>query len=348
MRFYVDHDLGAEIRFWVVPDNPLAISRVFVAVEGRRVAEIPATITDDGIRANGWHSTGHCVFRLTPEDVPGLAEARRVEIYDTDTNVLIYRRIRQDGLRTGKVLLVDTSIVPETRIPAALFDRFQQSYLGVGRLSDEVLRVLFESPWLASSFVSGAIIVPRYEGFFASDDFITTALIHDPYTEMATRMLWLKARAAVAADPAQAWRLGGLAEAADFTGDYDFDDPKSLKRFFKMMPEGAYHLLYNPLARQFGTKLPNDRMTPGNSIVAIEILARVNVVGHREFYEAFATTVFDRLGVEAVVPEPEPIPETVLALAARLRGLRAAQDMLVFDVAMADAVRDAVAKGWTV
>ena len=89
-------------------------------------------------------------------------------------------------------------------------------------------------------------------------------------------------------------------------------------------------------------------MTPGNSIVAIEILARVNVVGHREFYEAFATTVFDRLGVEAVVPEPEPIPETVLALAARLRGLRAAQVMLVFDVAMADAVCDAVAKGWTV
>lgn len=348
MRFYVDHDRGDEIRCWVVPDNPLAISRVFVAVEGRRVAEVAASITDDGIRANGWHSTGQCVFRLTPEEVPGLAEARRVEIYDTDTNVLIYRRIRREGLRTGKVLFVDTSINPETRLPAVLFDWFQQSYLGVGRLSDEVLRVLFESPWLSSSLITGAIIVPRYEGFFASDNFLTTALIHDPYVEMATRMLWLKARTAVAVDPAQAWRFGRLAEAADFAGDYDYDDVKSLKRFFRMMPESAYRLLYNPLARQFGTKLPDDRLTPGNSIVAIEILARVGVVGHREFYEAFCTTVFDRLGIEAVVPEPDPIPETVLALAARLRGLRAAQDMLVFDVAMADAVRGAVAKGWTV
>lgn len=346
MRFYVDYDLGHTIRGWVVPDNPLAISRVFVALDGRRVAEVAASITDHAIRANGWHSSGQCVFEITEAEAPGLVEARRVEVYDTDTNVLIYRRAPVDNPIQGKVLLIDTSINADSVIQSAMFDRFQQCYFGIGKLSDEILRVLFESPWLTSSFLSGSIVIPRYEGFFISDNFLTTALIHDPYVEMATRLLWLKARAAVAADPVQNWRLGRLAEAAAFVADYNFDDQRTLKRFFRMLPEPAYHLLYNPLTRQFGTRLPDDRLHPGNSIVAIEILARVGIVGHRDFFEVFATTVFDRLGIDAPVPSPDPIPADVLLLAERLRALKVAQEMLIFDVAMADAVRDAVEKGW--
>ncbi|NEU11037.1 hypothetical protein G3T14_02675 [Methylobacterium sp. BTF04] len=346
MRFYVDYDQGHAIRCWVVPDNPVAISRVFVALDGRRVAEIPASITDPTIRINGWHSTGQCVFQITDAEAPGLTQARRVEIYDADTNVLIYRRSPNENLIRGKVLLVDTSINADSVIQSVMFERFQQNYFGIGKLSDEILRVLFESPWLTSSFLSGPIIIPRYEGFFISDNFLTTALIHDPFVEMATRLLWLKARAAVAADPVQNWRLGRLAEAAAFVSDYDFDDPKALKRFFRMLPEPAYHLLYNPLTRQFGTRLPDDRLQPGNSIVAIEILARVGIVGHRDFFEAFVTTLFDRLGIDGPVPVPEPIPADVMLLAERLRPLKVAQEMLVFDIAMADAVRDAVGKGW--
>lgn len=346
MRFYVDYDLGHTIRGWVVPDNPLAISRVFVALDGRRIAEVPAAITDQAIRANGWHSTGQCVFEITEAQAPGLEQARRVELFDTDTNVLIYRRAKVENPIQGKVLLVDTSINADSVIQAAMFDRFQQCYFGIGKLPDEILRVVFESPWLTSSFLSGAIVIPRYEGFFISDNFLTTALVHDPYVEMATRMLWLKARTAVAADPVQNWRLGRLSEAAGFVADYNFDDPKALKRFFRMLPESAYHLLYNPLTRQFGTRLPDDRLQPGNSIVAIEILARVGIVGHRDFFEAFVTTVFDRLGIDAPVPIPEPIPAEVQLLAERLRSLKVAQEMLIFDVAMADAVRDAVSKGW--
>ena len=37
MRFCIDEDSGHVIRGWVAPDNPLAISRVVVTVEGRRV-----------------------------------------------------------------------------------------------------------------------------------------------------------------------------------------------------------------------------------------------------------------------------------------------------------------------
>lgn len=346
MRFYVDYDHGHRVRLWVVPDNPVAISRVVAAIDGRRAAEIVASLTDDAIRANGWHSTGQCVFELSEAEVPGIATADRLEVYDADTNILVYRRVPPAGVRQGKLLLVDTSIAPDTLIQSALFGHYQQSYFGIGKLSDEVLRVLFESPWLTSSFMSGAIIVPRYEGHFSPEAMLTTTLIHDPFVEMATRLRWLRARASVAGNPDQTWRLGPLAEAAAFASEFDFTDRKSLKRLFRMLPEPAYHLLYNPLTRQFGTKLPDDRLTPGNSIIAIEILARVGIVGHRDFFEAFMATVFDHVGIQAPVPVPDAIPAETLALAERLRSLKIAQDMLVFDVAMADAVRNAVEKGW--
>lgn len=346
MRFFIDHDDGSSIRGWIVPDNPLAISRVAVSVEGRRVAEVPATVIDDTFRRNGWHSTGQCTFVLTDAEVPGLQHLPRVELYDADTNVMLYRRTPSEGALPQRLLLLNTGIEPETALQGALFPHFQHSYFGIQKLPDEILTSVLTSRTVPSVFLSGALIVPRYELYFTPDLMLTGILVQDPHVEMATRMLWLKARAADAADPLRNWRLGPLAEAAGFTEGYDFADAKALKRFFRMLPEPAYRLLYNPLTRQLGTRLPDDRLHPGNSIAAIEILSRVGIVGHKARYAAFVSTLFDRIGLDAPVPVlPEPPAET-LALAERLRAVKAVEDMLVFDVAMSDAVKASLAKSW--
>jgi hypothetical protein len=136
-------------------------------------------------------------------------------------------------------------------------------------------------PAAPSAFLSGAVTIPRYENFLTPDLMITAILLQEPQIEMATRMLWLKARAGDAADPARSWRLGPLAEAAAFADEYDFTDVKSLKRFFRMLPESAYRLLYNPLTRQLGTRMPEDRLHPGNSIAAIEVLCSTDSASPR-------------------------------------------------------------------
>ncbi len=346
MRFFIDYDNGDRIRGWIVPDNPLAISRVAVAVDGRRLAEVEAAHTDIVFKQNGWHSTGQCTFELTDAEVPGIAVLPRIELYDADTNVLIYRRAPQAGLVPERVMLINTSIQPDSVLQAALFPYFQQAHFGLERLSDEILTSIFGCRYVASALLAGAVTVPRYEGHFTPDVAVAAILLHDPYVEMATRMLWLKAQAPVANDPARAWRLGRFAEAAQFSAEYDYTDARSLKRFFRMLPEPAYYLLYNPLTRQLGTRLPDDPLNPGNSIVAIEILARVAIVGHRDYFDAFASTLFDRLGIEGPIPTPAPIPAETLALAERLRAVRAVDSMLVFDIAMADAVTASLAKGW--
>ncbi len=346
MKFFIDTDRGDVIQGWIVPDNPLAIGRVYVSVDGRRVAEIPATEFIPELREGGLHATGQCRFQVNEENVPGLAALPRLEIRDVDTNVLVHRRTPDPGLCRLKAVLVNTGIHPETVLQAALYPHFQQSYFGIGKFSEQVLSVLFDNPLIDSCFMSGAIVYPRYEGHFVLQDIMTMLLVQEPYLEMASRMIWLRDRAVLAQDPAQNWRLGDLVEAARFAADYDYADAKSLKRFFRMLPESAYRLLYNPLTRILGTRYPEDRIMPANSIIAVEVLSRVSIVGHRDHFAAFAATVFDRLGIDAPLPAPTPIAPEVHALADRLRPLRDVQGFLNFDSVMSEAIRKSVAKIW--
>ena len=124
MRYFIDHDQGDSIRGWIVPDNPLAISRVVVSVEGRRVADVAASLTDETFKRNGWHATGQCTFVLTAAEVPGLPNLPRVELYDVDTNVLIYRRAPPDGQVPLRVMLINTGIEPETAPPGGALPAF--------------------------------------------------------------------------------------------------------------------------------------------------------------------------------------------------------------------------------
>lgn len=346
MRFHIDHDAGDAIRCWIVPDNPLAVSRIVAVADGRRIGEIPAFITDEAFRRNGWHATGQCTFVLTESHVPGLAALRDLELYDADTNVRIYRRVAQTELVQQRVLLINTGIKPEAVLQAALFPYFQHCYFGLHRLTDEIVTSILESRVMPSAFMSGAVTVPRYENHMTPDAMLTGILMQDPYIEMATRMLWLRERVEEAADPARHWRLGPFAGAVGFATEYDLSDLRSLKRYFRMLPEAAYRLLYNPLTRQLGTRMPEDRLYPGNSIAAIEVLARLGVVGHHARFDAFASAFIDRLGLDIPVPEaPIPSPET-LALAERLQATKAVKEMLVFDIAITDAVRNTVDKIW--
>ncbi|GJE28587.1 hypothetical protein [Methylobacterium organophilum] len=346
MRFFLQSDSGDRIVGWVVPDNPAAVSRVHVSVHGRRVAEIAATGFDANIVALGWHSTGQCVFQVTEEHVPGLGALDRLEIRDADTNMLVYRRAPPEGLSRNRVVLVNTSVNPELPIEAALFPHFRQCYFGIGKFSDEILRVIFDTAEMTSCLMSGAINFPRYEPHFVQSETLSAMLVHDPYVEMAQRLTWLRDRSGLAADPAQNWRLGNFVDGARYAAEFDFTDAKSLKRLFRFMPEEVYHFLYNPLTRQLGTRGFDERVTPGSSIIAVEVLARVGVVGHFNYHRAFLSTLFDQNGITADPPDPPRLRPAILALADLLKTIKVATDMVDFDSVLSDLVLRSVAKGW--
>lgn len=344
MRFFFEVDTGDTVNFWIAPDNPLAVPRVAIEIDGCRHGEMAANFVDEGIRRGGRHATGECRFVITESDIPGLAALPDVAFYDLDTNVLVYRRMPQDGLAPLRLMLVSTGIHPEGVLQSALFRHFHYVCLNLHQLSDEIVGSVFASPY-ASMLLAGRILVPRNSmHFISADEMLSAILVRDPHVEMATRMIWLRVQAL--GDARGNWRLGRLREAAAFALDYDYADPKSLKRFFWMLPEPAYHLLYNPLTRQLGTSLPDDRVLPATSMLAMEQLSRFDVVGHRDAYEAFVLSLCDRLGIVEPVPEPEPISTEVAALAERLRRVKEVEEMLVYDVALSDAVLSSITKSW--
>lgn len=346
MKFALDVDDGNAITGWVAPDNQLAVSRVRVTVEGRPVLEVSATEVDPGIRANGWHATGQCRFIINEGNLPGISEIRDLEIHDADTNVLIHRRSSRSDFCEKKLIFINASIKQESSLLESLYPHFESSYFNINKLPEEILSNMLGNPYSKSRLFAGPILIPRYEGEYDFGNVLSALLVEDPFVEMARRMLWLRARTTLAEDDAQSWRLGELSEAVRFAADFDYDDLKSLKRFFRMLPEEAYRLLFNPLTRVLATRLPDDRIFPANSIIAVEVLSRFGIVGHRNHYDAFAATVFDQLGIVAQPPSSPPIPTEILAFAERLRGIKAAVDFLVFDEVISRSVQEAVARNW--
>ena len=86
---------------------------------GAALREVIAGGADVVLTSGG---TGLAPTDVTPEqtrplldrEVPGLAEIQRLELYDADTNVLVYRRTPPDGLVRLRVMLINTGIEPET------------------------------------------------------------------------------------------------------------------------------------------------------------------------------------------------------------------------------------------
>lgn len=347
MRFLIGGDTGATIHGWIVPDNPLALSRVAVRTGGRQIAEVETSIFDENFLKFGWHSTGHCSFEITEADVPGLAQLADLELYDADTNVRLHRRVKNLETINTRFFLVQTGIYPEVQLQNLLFPYFQHSYFGLHKLSDEVINSIFTTPAMSSLFLTGSINVPRYENFMMPEEMLTAILFHDPYVEMATRLTWLQAKASEAADETQRWRLGAFIEAANLAGQCNLSDVRSLRRFFRVMPEAAYRLLYNPFIRQLGTRMPDDRVLPGNSIAAIEVLARLGIVGHYARFDVFTDSLSDRLGLSLPALERPVVPPEVDALAERLRTLKEVREMLIFDIALTDLVLNTIDKAWS-
>ncbi|GEP11891.1 hypothetical protein MMMDOFMJ_1885 [Methylobacterium gnaphalii] len=346
MKFGIDADQGHVISGYVAPDNQLAVSRVRVSVEGRSVLEVSATGVDEGIRASGWHATGLCRFVIDEHNLPGLSEIRNLDIHDVDTNVLIHRRAVGSEFCDKKLLLINASINEDPALQDSLYPHFEMSYFNINKFPEDILAHILGNPYIKSRLFAGSLLIPRYEGEYDFGNCISALLVEDPFVEMARRMFWLRSRAALVDDEAQSWRLGDLIEAVRFAAETDYDDIKSVKHFFRMLPQEAYRLLFNPLTRVLATRLPDDRIFPANSIIAVEVLARIGIVGHRNYYEAFAATVFDRLEIVAPPPSPSPIPAEILAFAERLRGIKAAVDFLVFDEVISRSVQDAVARNW--
>ena len=346
MRFHIENDAQDSIVGWLAPDNPLAVSRVAVALDGRRVAEVPAAVAMPDLKAWGWHSTGICGFLANEEAVPGITAAKRVELYDADTNTLLYRRPLRDDLIQGRVVLVNPGLEQSTAVQNALFHHFQMSYFSIERMPEETL-VTIVNGLMTSLLVAGRVAYARYEAFFYKNAFTTCVLVGDAYAELARRILWLRARAAMAASPAQAWRAHDLRGPIAFAAALPLEDANGLRKAFRSVEQDVWNFLSSPLTRTLACKLPDERLEAFHPSQALEALSRFQVVGHEAFFDAYAATVFSKLGLADAPPAGPETSAEVEALAETLRRVPTARALIDYDVVLSEAVRGIVAQQWS-
>jgi hypothetical protein len=189
MLFNIE-EAGHRIAGWLVPDNPSAQPAIMTVLDGVRRRELVADGFRPDILGAGLHGTGFCGFLIDEGTCPGYTPESELELFDTDSNILLYRRTRFPTVAL-RLFHLDTQTVKTYPLDRAVSGSLQMIYTGVETIAEEALFNLIHLTF-ESIFVSGALLYRRYEPFIRQKGFSRSILLNDPYRELAGRLLRLK------------------------------------------------------------------------------------------------------------------------------------------------------------
>jgi hypothetical protein len=297
MLFNIEADTGARVTGYIVPDNVSSTPNIVLQSQGRDVLVCPADEFRDGLVAAGRHQTGACGFQIDERRVPSLAGMGDLAIYDADTKLLIYRRPNANFL-SKRILRLETHLFPLWRFDEALKPRFQYFSSSIEKLGRETTTQLFLLNQINSVYLSGRILFKTFRHYIESQ-FDTIFIMHNPYEEMAERLLVLGQIKKVGAD-VLGMRDNMIMQAAiAFAQDLPIHDDKALRKTLHKMPGAVANALANPVARQLTATTPDEMPGAGAVSTALDLMASFAIVGLRREPETFVGAVEEYTGVEA-------------------------------------------------
>jgi hypothetical protein len=338
MLFSVNSDEGTKITGYVVPDNPSVVPAVRITDGRRDLLVLHCQADNPGLVTIGRHTTGRCVFIIDETTIRDLPHQHALEIYDNETNLLIYRRRPPAQVTQKRILRLETQLFPLWRLDDAVQHHFQYFHKGIDRYGGETIMqmfVLFESN---SIYLSGRLVFKAYEVYMDNhlsktrEAFSCVALLRDPYVELAETLLTLK----------HARKFGNVIfgerdmiaydEAISFAAGLEADE-KVLRRAFSTMPGGAIRVLANPLTRQLAAPSADGRpLLKGALATALDTLSGFAIVGLREREDLFIEEFAQLIGADAISIPPMPEFPNVADLAQYLRRLPEADILIERDL----------------
>lgn len=342
MQFFIDIDNGSVISGWLIPDNPGSVPELIIKVGLREDTHFKANVLRTDLRDLGMHATGLAGFHIDESAIPGLNDLEDITIVEADSGVIVYRRFNPGRHKNLKLLLCDASLLPQMKLLRELSQHFSMSYPLVDRLSLETISGVLSLRFTESIFVGGNINWMRYGGIALENNFVTCALLRDPFDELAEKLLFLSHLA----KNTNKSPLGTYAAFSSFSeilpqiAAIDFSEDKSLLMAFRTMPPLVRKALRSPMTRLYGA-LPDEDIQRRNVSVALDNLAQFSVVGLREHFEQFSCIADARLGT-AMFPARglDSLPAT-LELSKRLASIGLVMDLLDEDVALYSFAKEA-------
>ena len=174
---------------------------------------------------------------------------------------------------------------------------FQFYYKGIERHGRETTTQLFLLNNSASLYLSGRLIFKSYENYI-NDTFNCIALLQDPYTELAERLLTLKYMGDFGKELLGERDLMAFGPAIAFAKTIENDD-KVLHRAFSTMPRAVIANLANPLTRELAARTADEIPIKGAVATALATLSSFAVLGIRERQDLFLAQLADLIGIPA-------------------------------------------------
>ncbi|HMK90420.1 MAG TPA: hypothetical protein VK446_12420 [Methylocystis sp.] len=340
MLFNVEADRGDHIVGYLVPDDYTKSPTLKIMDDGGNFTQLHCVEERPALVLAGRHANGRCGFTVDTGVLPGLSQEHRIELYDADTGVMIYRRRELSEVTQQRIFRLETHLFPLWRLDETVEPKFQFFHKGVERHGRETALQIMQLNNASSIYVSGRLAFRSYENFL-HDQFRLVTLIHDPYCELAERLLTLK-HSAQFGD-----KLLGPRDFVSYRAAIEFaqgiePDRKSLRRAFDQMSKEAIGVLTNPLTRQLTAEQINDPPPKGAVAKALQALSAFAIVGVRPQQEIFLEDLETLMGEPRGVLPTLPVFSKMTALAEELRILPEAEILLEQDLDVFLTVKSAV------
>ncbi|WP_020175999.1 hypothetical protein [Methyloferula stellata] len=342
MLFNLEADTGDRVIGYVVPDGFSGIPAISVCSRGRELLKFHANEVRQSLVAAGRHESGTCGFTLDTAILPDLPALQELELFDVETGLLIYRRPGKDIIKK-KLLRLETHFFPLWRFDSALHGRFQYFAKGVEQLGRETVTQLFLLNQVESAFISGRILYKNY-AYFIESGFQTVAILHDPYEELAERLLVLSKLRQLGSEHLGMRDSMSLQAAINFAQNLPFAEEKALNRAIRNMPADVAAAFTNPVTRQLTTATPDEMPSGGAVALALDLLASFAIVGLRREPGKFISGLAELLDMDERSLPDIPHLTAVAPLAKQLKNLPELEILLEKDLELYHYVDEAFKK----
>jgi len=340
MLFNIEFDEGRRIVGYLVPDAFTGSSSVRVTDGRRDLLTLPCLEERSALVVAGRHATGRCGFTIDESMIADLATREDLELYDQETNILIYRRRAPARMTQQRIFRLETHLIPLWRLDDRLERYFQFFHKGIERHGRETATQVFLLNNSSSLYLSGRLTFRAYENY-VNETFNCVTILRDPYMELAERLLALK----VVRKLTRELPLLGDRDMMAFGPAIEFaeaieNDEKVLHRAFASMPTAAIASLTNPVTRQLAARNPDEVPTKGAVASALSTLSSFAIVGIKERQDMFLAQLADMLAVDPKTLPAMPELTKTVELADELRrvpeaGLLIEQDLEVYHLVKA-------------
>ncbi|MCG6122956.1 MAG: hypothetical protein MEP57_09710 [Microvirga sp.] len=292
------------------------------------------------LREQGLHETGICGFVVDGRNVPGLAEAEAVEIYDADTNVRIYRRRRKGSLVEQKLFRLELQVLGNAALNGLFDDAFHLAYTRLDRLPEETAKSIIGVPFSSSIYVTGRVALKVYDPLLKDRGFVNCAYLRDPFVELSEQLLLLQWAGMKPRSAVKGVLTEGIADVVEFGPPPSLKDAGDYAAWLEELPRSARGRLADPACRLLTTFSVDDGLGPNALADALDALANFAAVGHDEDLAGFTAMVGGAMGDEFEAPDIGGPSQRVMDLANDLRNLETFRRLLAADMELYAAVRE--------